>query len=614
MTLLLSVLVDVTVVLAIALVVVWRLRARSAALRHAVLAAAIAAAALSPLLELIVPQVPVVTWRDAAPAVASGTALPAGGTAQGSVAPGAGSAATVPFSWSGVLLGIWLTGALAVLAGLLVGLVRLARLITRCLPVRSGPWREIADELTRAYGLRRRVDLLQSGDRSLLVSCGVLRPKILLPAGADAWADERRRIILAHELAHVRRRDAAVQLVAELLRACAWFHPLAWVACRRLRQESEYACDDAVLRAGTAGTQYATHLLEVARHAAGRPRAWASASAIAQPSTLERRIAAMLNHQRNRAPVTRAISAAAALAAAAVIVPLAAAGVAPPPNPPVAMAADVALTAPPATREPPPAAAATPRPEPAVRTAEAVAAQEPAALSGTVLDQTGGRLPGSRVTLTDTSTGAAHAATTNASGRFVFPKLPPARYELAVNLVGFAPVVDVVSLEVGAAAERVITLPIAAFRESVAIECSPAAPAARTRTSPAAHEGLLARVRRASTGAIRAFFPVLSAQQPATPIRVGGSIRVPQKVTMVTPACPDTLTGSETVVRLRGRIGTDGILHDLAPIPAEPGRELPPAITERALDAVRQWTFTVAELNRRPVEMDYMVTLLFRRG
>jgi hypothetical protein len=107
---------------------------------------------------------------------------------------------------------------------------------------------------------------------------------------------------------------------------------------------------------------------------------------------------------------------------------------------------------------------------------------------------------------------------------------------------------------------------------------------------------------------------VLSAQQPATPIRVGGSIRVPQKVTMVTPACPDTLTGSETVVRLRGRIGTDGILHDLAPIPAEPGRELPPAVTERALDAVRQWTFTVAELNRRPVEMDYMVTLLFRRG
>jgi hypothetical protein len=93
----------------------------------------------------------------------------------------------------------------------------------------------------------------------------MFRPAVLMPTGAADWPAGRQRVVLLHELAHVRRRDCQVQLVAHLALALHWFNPLAWWAVRRLRIEREHACDDHVLRSGARASDYADHLLQIAR-------------------------------------------------------------------------------------------------------------------------------------------------------------------------------------------------------------------------------------------------------------------------------------------------------------------------------------------------------------
>jgi beta-lactamase regulating signal transducer with metallopeptidase domain len=112
-------------------------------------------------------------------------------------------------------------------------------------------------------------------------------------------------LILRHELAHIRRGDWIVHMIAQTLRIAFWFHPLVWVVCRRLRLESECACDDTVLSDDIQGHEYAEHLLELARVLNRPGQSWSAALSMARPSTIERRFSAMLNPGLNRYPVTR---------------------------------------------------------------------------------------------------------------------------------------------------------------------------------------------------------------------------------------------------------------------------------------------------------------------
>jgi len=99
-----------------------------------------------------------------------------------------------------------------------------------------------------------------------------------------------------------------------------WFLPLAWFAARCAREESERACDDAVLREGASATSYASHLLQVAREASMR----ASLPAVTGSTPLERRMQSILDANTARGAITRRYAAAVAFACLAVAMPLAA--------------------------------------------------------------------------------------------------------------------------------------------------------------------------------------------------------------------------------------------------------------------------------------------------
>ena len=144
---------------------------------------------------------------------------------------------------------------------------------------------------------------------------GIWRSSVLVPADADSWPAHRVRVVLLHELAHVKRRDCLTHLVAQLACAAYWFNPLVWMAARRLRTERERACDDLVLASGTRGSDYADQLLDIARvMQAGRfPAVFAGASlAMAQRSQLEGRLIAILDPSVPRRGLSRARAAAAA--------------------------------------------------------------------------------------------------------------------------------------------------------------------------------------------------------------------------------------------------------------------------------------------------------------
>jgi len=96
---------------------------------------------------------------------------------------------------------------------------------------------------------------------------GTLRPVILLPLDAESWSDDALSRAMIHELEHVRRGDWLTQYMARFVGALYWFHPLVWMAWRRLSLEAERACDDAVLGRSDA-TAYAHQLVLLAERLA----------------------------------------------------------------------------------------------------------------------------------------------------------------------------------------------------------------------------------------------------------------------------------------------------------------------------------------------------------
>jgi DUF4097 and DUF4098 domain-containing protein YvlB len=140
---------------------------------------------------------------------------------------------------------------------------------------------------------------------------------------------------LQHELAHVARHDYLMQLMASVTCALYWCHPGVWYAARRLRNESERACDDAVLARGTPAADYAAHLLSVATGSRALRLTGAVAIGMARQSALEGRLLAALNPSIARSPLTARAIRYGTVALGAFVLPLA--GLRAVPKPPAAI-------------------------------------------------------------------------------------------------------------------------------------------------------------------------------------------------------------------------------------------------------------------------------------
>ena len=224
-----------------------------------------------------------------------------------------------PQNWGGgasFLLALWLLGVLAAAVRPLLGLCGIGRLHRSSRAETDPAVRTLTAECAALLGLPR-VPALRRGDVPVPITWGLRRPVVLLPDAADTWPDGRLRAVLLHELAHIRRRDWAAHRLADLGCALYWFHPLVWLTARRLRGESELACDDLVLSCGVPAPDYARHLLDIARALSpAAPAAPTGAIGMARTARVEGRITQMLNPTQNRRALPRRTVFAALLAAA----------------------------------------------------------------------------------------------------------------------------------------------------------------------------------------------------------------------------------------------------------------------------------------------------------
>jgi beta-lactamase regulating signal transducer with metallopeptidase domain/HEAT repeat protein len=192
------------------------------------------------------------------------------------------------------LLAVWGCVASVLVAWLAFGALSVRRIVRSGRELDERAWMAPLCEIADRLDLDAVPRLLASPLIEMPFACGIVEPTIVLPASAEQWTDNRRRAVLFHELAHVRRHDLVGHTLGRIACALYWFHPLVWTAARRLRAESERACDDLVLSCGARASDYADHLLDIVisvRHH-GAP---ATAMPMARRRELEGRVLAILD-------------------------------------------------------------------------------------------------------------------------------------------------------------------------------------------------------------------------------------------------------------------------------------------------------------------------------
>jgi len=305
-----------------------------------------------------------------------------------------------------------------------------------------------------------------------------------------------------------------------------------------------------VLGAGVDATDYASHLVELARTLT-RHRSVLPAPAMARPSTLEGRIAAMLNAGLNRRPLSRS----GRVATAAMLLSL-----------------TVSLAS--------------------------LAAQRFSTFSGTLTDQTNAVLPNVAVGLTNKLTGAKYEVRSDRNGHFEFVGLPDGDYAMAANELGFAPLKDAITIA-GRDLDRTIQLQLGSLQETIRITSGP------SQSAPT-NMDRRAEYRERAQNKRREILEQCAAMGGGGP--VGGNIKQPMKVVDVKPKYPERLSAAKVggEVVLEAVIGTDGTVTDVSVVTGAD-----PELDAAAMEAVRQWEFSTTFLNCTPVDVHMKVNVAF---
>ena len=197
-------------------------------------------------------------------------------------------------------VGVWLAGIFLLVVYRLTGAFLLHRCHRSSSPFQKDGCGEGANLLGMDLGIARPIDVRVSRNCRMPVTWGTRRPVVMFPIEALNWSPEWLESVLRHEVGHVKNYDHLKRMAAFLTCAFYWPNPLVWMASKQLQLAQEEASDNLVLQVGISPQAYATQLIELVRSTAGRGALSIPAEAMARPSTLENRLAAILDSTRNR--------------------------------------------------------------------------------------------------------------------------------------------------------------------------------------------------------------------------------------------------------------------------------------------------------------------------
>src|SRR5689334_8969074 len=139
----------------------------------------------------------------------------------------------------------WMVGVLLLSVRLMFGWLRAHRIATRNASEATPEWQRAARRLAHALRIRGAIRLLESAAVEVPTVIGFLRPVVLLPvATLSGLSTEQMEMVLAHELAHIRRHDFFVNLMQAVVETLLFYHPAVWWISGRIRAEREHCCDD----------------------------------------------------------------------------------------------------------------------------------------------------------------------------------------------------------------------------------------------------------------------------------------------------------------------------------------------------------------------------------
>ncbi len=299
----LSLLLKVTLVLIVGLIATHLAVTARASVRHLILGCTFLALFSIPIILGLAPPIAIAVQASSPQTAVDTTAAPAvpvepiARMAQdGMPTPISPTTTAVISSWPAALRTIWVVGILFSMIPLALGLLQVYRLRRRSTPF--GDAQALTTSLALTMGIRRSVHVLASETIHSPMTYGTFKPAILLPIEAKDWNAADLRRALVHELEHIARHDWLVQLASRVICCFYWFHPLSWLALRRLSLEAERACDDAVIQTSEDRTDYAEQLVVLATRLAGRRVPYALE--MAGRSDLSWRVATVLDESRRR--------------------------------------------------------------------------------------------------------------------------------------------------------------------------------------------------------------------------------------------------------------------------------------------------------------------------